>query len=186
MRQKRDKKDLGPEYGHIPRDAAGDPVFLILPEGVRDTYDRWMASCKAGWLETGDPWAISTAHTMTMLHRQVSPLWLDEAILSLADNHRTKVHAKRAREAAVRLMRYMAGRDARASGQTWEAAYAKAERVLATNPAAAAEPDTMRKAYQEVKRDLRAGRGGRYFTPHQQKREVLKAVLPTKAKRKTK
>ncbi|MCP1765147.1 hypothetical protein [Bradyrhizobium japonicum] len=170
MRQRRDKKYLGPEYEHIPRDAAGDPVFLILPDGVRASFERKMANWKAAWLATGDPLAISSAHTLTMLHRQVSPLWLDEAILSLTDKRRTKIHAKRAIEAAVRLIRYMAVRDARASGLTWDAAYEEAERVLATNPAAKAQADTIKQAYQEVKRDLKTGRGGRYFTPHQRKR----------------
>jgi hypothetical protein len=174
MRQKRDKTDHGPEYGHIPRDAEGDPVFLILPGALRAKYDRWMADCRAGWLETGDPWAVSSAHTMTVIYRQVSPDWLDEAIYRLADKRRTKAHAKRAREAAVRLMRYMVVRDAHdVDGLSWDKAYERASDFWASFPVAAAEPDTMKKAYQAVKRDLKAGHNGRYFTPQKQNRAAF-------------
>ena len=173
MRQGRDKNGLGPEYEHIPRDASGNPVFLILPAGVRATYDRWMKNCRDGWLATEDPWAVTEAHFLTMIHRQVSPLWLDEAIHNLADKQRTKAHAKRAREASIRLLRYSAVRDAKRDGMTWEASYAEAERVWASNPQVAATADVMRKAYVAVKKDLKAGRGGRYFTPKKQNRKSL-------------
>ena len=165
---------------------------MILPKGLRAKFDRWMADCKAGWVETGDPRAISAAHTMTVVYRQVSPDWLDEAIFSLADGRRTKEHARRAREASVRLTRYMAVRDAHyVDGLPWEKAYekaadvlanidgltremAKAADVLATDPVmVAAEPDTLRKAYSDVKRDLKAGHGGRYFTPQKQNRAAF-------------
>src|SRR5512139_1447883 len=92
----------------IPSDAAGIPVFLTLPAGVQASYDRKMRSCEAGWRATGDPWAVAEAHTLTLLHRQVPPAWLDDAVWALAVKRRTKAHAKRAQEAAVRSMRYHA------------------------------------------------------------------------------
>ena len=167
MRQSRDKADPGPEYEHIPRDAKGDPVFLILPDGVRASYDRKMPQCEAGWRATGDPWAVSQAHTLTRLHRQVAPLWLDDAVFGLAARRRTRAHDKRAHEAEVRLMRYMAVRDAHAEGLSFEKAYVHAAKALPLwNPAIPrVSANTMRLTYQTVKKDLKAGRGGRYFKP---------------------
>jgi hypothetical protein len=159
------------EHPLIPRDANGDPVFLILPPGVQASYDRKMQNCEAGWRATGDPWAVAEAHTLTTLHRQAPPAWLDDAVWALAVSRRTKAHAKRAREAAIRLMRYEAVRDAHhLDGLSWEEACAQATKVYADNPDVAAEPDRMWKAYKRVKKDLRKGRGGLYFTPKKQRR----------------
>jgi hypothetical protein len=174
MRQRRDKSGHGPEYRHIPKDAAGVPAFLILPDGVGASYERRMSNCKACWEATGDPWALSEAHTLVSIHRQAPPAWLDEAIYRLADRRRTKAHTKRAREAMIRSVRYQAVRDVHDhDGLTWEEAYEAAERVLAEIPAVKASANVMRKAYMAVKRDMKAGRGGRYFTPHRQNRKKL-------------
>ena len=142
------------------RSAAGIPVFLTLPAGVQASYDRKMKSCEAGWRATGDPWAVAEAHTLTLLHRQVPPAWLDDAVWALAVKRRTKAHAKRAQEAAIRLMRYEAVRDAHGlDGLSWEEAYEHATEILADTPAAAG-PDTMRKVYATVKKHLKKGRWG--------------------------
>jgi hypothetical protein len=147
----------------IPRDAAGDPIFLILPENIRASYDRKLAACEAGWRETGDPLAVSEAAILVHLYRQPLPRWLAEAVAMLADDRRGRAHAKRALEAAADSMRYQAVCDAKA-GRTWEAAYGQAADVLAGTPARGSA-DAMKRSYQKVKRDLRAGRGGLYFTP---------------------
>ncbi len=173
MRQKRDKAALGPEYEHIPRDAKGDPVFLILPDGVRASYDRKMAQCEAGWRGTGDPWAVSQAHTLTRLYRQVAPPWLDDAVFGLAARRRTRAHDKRALETEIRLTRYTVVRDAHARGLPWERAYAHAAEALAWHPLARGGVEAMRKAYLTVKKDLNAGRHGRYFKPLKQNRSSL-------------
>jgi hypothetical protein len=154
----------------VSLDADGIPVFLTLPASVQASYDRKMRSCEAGWRATGDPWAVAETHTLTLLHRQVPPTWLDDAVWSLAVKRRTKRHAKRAQEAAIRLMRYEIVRDAhQIYGLSWEDSYERATEVLADTPAAA-EPDTMRKVYGKVKKHLKKGRWGLYFTPKKQHR----------------
>jgi hypothetical protein len=118
--------DFGPEYMHIPRDEAGDPVFLILPDEIRESYDLKMKKCEAGWRETGDPLFVAEAVTLTGTHRQPIRLWLDAAVYAVATGRRTKEHAKAAQDAADHLMRYMAVRDAHdLDGLTWEQARAR-------------------------------------------------------------
>lgn len=176
------------KHQHIPQDAKGDPVYLILPQGLRRTYDSWMANLEAFWLATEDPSAVGEAHTLTLLYRQVSPPWLDVAVHSLAEKRRTKKHAKAVRERFIRSARYMAVRDAKACGLTWDEAYAAAERECASNPVLAGSADTMRRAYLAVTADRKAGRLGLYFLPHKQNaiaREALKAgrLVLTRAER---
>jgi hypothetical protein len=152
-----------PHY-NIPRDANGDPVYLILPDDIRRSYARYMLSCEAGWRETGDPAFVAEAQTWTHYHRQPIPAWLHEAVWALALRRRGRAHAARAKAAAIRLMRYQVVRDAQRRGLTWEAAYVHAADVLKqTN--ARGEPDTMKAAYITVKMDLKAGRHGLYSTP---------------------
>ena len=157
----------------IPRDAAGDPVFLILPDRIRASYDRKLAACEAGWRETADPLAVSEAQVLVHLHRQPLPRWLTEAVMMLATDRRGKAHAKRALDAAVDTLRYQTVRDAKAERRagnlqgrkvSWEQAYGRAADVLA-GTYAAGSATAMKRSYQKVVRDLRAGRGGRYFTP---------------------
>jgi hypothetical protein len=142
-----------------------DQVAWILPPGIQTSYDRKMKLCKAGWQETGDPWAAAEASTLATLHRQLPPAWVDEAMWALACAGRTKDHAWRARERAIRLMRYQAVRDAHRDGMSWEKACEHAAKAYASNLEIAATPDQMWKAYKRVKKDLKKGRGGLYFTP---------------------
>jgi hypothetical protein len=171
MRQRRDKTGLPPEYRLIPKRADGSPIFLILPPRMQASYDRKMRRCEEGWRATGDPRAISEAYWLTFCYRQVPSYWLGEAVEALVEERRGKGHARRAHERFIRLMRYEAVRDARAvrtaKGKLtpWEEAYAQAAAMLVDTPEAAAEPETVRKAYDTVIRDLKAGRGGLYFTP---------------------
>jgi hypothetical protein len=158
----------------IPRDAAGDPVFLILRDGIRASYDRKLAACEAGWRATGDPAAVGEAVIYVHLHRQPLPRWLAEAVAMLADDRRGDAHAKRGLEAAADSLRYQAVRDAKAGRMagglkdkgkvSWETAYGRAAEVLAPT-FARGSADTMKRSYQKVKRDLRDGRGGLYFAP---------------------
>jgi hypothetical protein len=161
---------IEPGYERIPRDAAGNPVFLILSDNDRKWYDRWMKSCEAGWRDSKDPWAVSEAHTLTSICRQVSPAWLDEAVYLLACKRRTKIYPKRAQEASVRLTRYWAVRRALARGFSWEDAYDEAVRMLDGDRMERAGRDMMATAYKDVTKDLKAGRGGKYFQPHPQRR----------------
>src|SRR5262249_29401447 len=119
-----------------------------------------------GWEATRDPLAVAEALTWARLHRQPAPEWVDEALWVLATKRRGKEHAKHAREAAARLARYQAVRDAHyKDGLGWNQSYERAAEVLADLPWAAAESGTMKKAYLQVLKDLRSGRGGLYFMP---------------------
>src|SRR6516225_3239124 len=80
------------DHRGIPRDTNGDPIFLILPPGVKASYDELMAGCEAGWRATGNPAFIKEAMILVHLHRQPPPLWLSEAVCTLADNRRAKGH----------------------------------------------------------------------------------------------
>jgi hypothetical protein len=157
-----------------PRTDTLDAVWR-LPAGVRASYDRKMQACEAGWQATSDPWAVAEAMTLTTLHRQPPPAWLDDAVWALACKRRTKKHARRAREAGIRFMRYLAVHHAHhLDGLSWVKAYEHAAEVYMGNPDIAADAERMRKAYKQVKKDLRKGRGGLYFTPKKQQRHALK------------
>ena len=174
-------KRRGPPDDHagIPRDAEGNPVFLILPEGVRATYHRRMAAREKAWAQTGDPAAIGEAAVYTFSHRQPQPKWLCEAIVELTAAVRTKSQVKRARDNQIHFQRYELVRDAKyiieytdgrgrrrdRPGITWDRAYETAAKALAGSPAAGDE-DTMRASYMRVKADLKQGRVGLYQTAH--------------------
>jgi hypothetical protein len=132
---RRDNRATKAMADKIPRDAAGNPIFLILLDGIRASYDRKLAACEAGWRETGDPFAVSEAAILVHLHRQPLPRWLTEAVTMLAIDRRGKAHAKRALEAAADSLRYQAVRDAKAERRagnlqgrkvSWELAYGRA------------------------------------------------------------
>ena len=71
MRQSCDKTGPDDDEAHrgIPRDTNGDPIFLILPEGVRMKYQAGMTACEMAWRE-GESLAIAEAATLTHLYRQ--------------------------------------------------------------------------------------------------------------------
>jgi hypothetical protein len=155
-------KDSDDLHRDIPQDANGDPIFFILPLKVRASYDRKMAACEAGWRATGDPAFVGEALTYLWSYRQPPPSWLHEAGWKLVTGRRTKGDATRAFNTTVRWMRYEAVRDAKRTDLTWQDAYERAAEVLAETRAAA-KAATMEAAYKEVAKDLREGRGTRYF-----------------------
>jgi hypothetical protein len=157
----------------IPRDAEGDPVFLILPAPMRADYEKVMANCEAAW-RAGEPLAVAEAATCVHLYRQPIPKWLEQAIVELAINQRTKQQAKHYTEAQLQLRRYMTVRDLkldinfsqetakRIADISWEEAYERAAEILA-GTSAAGSAATMKADYQKVQRNLNAGHGGKYF-----------------------
>jgi len=149
----------------IPRDSNGDPIFLVLPPAIQARYDRRMKRCERAWQATRNPLAFAEATTWAYFYRQPHPAWLHEASWVLAIKRQGKTHATRALNAAVFLQRYQAVRDAHyKDGLSWEDAYDRAaERSASTSWKA--EARTMKAAYIRVKKDLKSGRGGLYFTP---------------------
>lgn len=161
--------------GAIPKDANGDPIFLVLPDGVRASYERKMARCKTGWRTRGDPAFVAEAQVHVHLHRQPPPLWLSEAVIELCTKRRTKGYATRVYNDAIRWLRYDVVRTAKRGGRTWDAAYEAAAKMLA--PTRARGPaNAMKDAYVEVAADLKHGRGWRYLSPHVPKKKLSDAL----------
>jgi hypothetical protein len=167
MRQKRDKglhvgvldhdahvNDLHHQW--IPRDANGDPIFFVLPPKLQEQFDERLALCEAAWRE-GEPLAIAEAQTWTFIYRQPVKAWLEQAVVELAMSRRTKTQAARIKAAGKRLIRYQRVRDLHEAGMTWDAAHARAGELLKCSDA------TAKADYAAVKRDLKAGRYGKYF-----------------------
>jgi hypothetical protein len=152
------------DHAGIPRDANGDPIFLILPPAMQAEYDRKLAACWAGWEATKDPAAPLEALILAHCYRQTTTnhFWLVEAACTLMLKRRTKGYITRHYNATIRWMRYAAVRDAERTGLSWDDAYEDAAQKLA-NTNARGEARTMRGAYDEVIGDLRAGRGALYF-----------------------
>lgn len=168
-----DETTIEPSYERIPRDADGNPVFLILSDSDQKRYDRIMKSCEAGWRDTSDPWFFAEAQTTTRIYRQTLPDWLDEAAWLLACNRRTAKHARRAHEASIRFARYCIVRDIKAAGDlTDEAAFDEAERIWKNDPTGTgASSSMMGQAYKVVRKDIKHGRVGRYRVPKFQHRK---------------
>ena len=147
----------------IPLAADGNPIFFILPPGVQASYDQRMLTCRQGWETTSDPAFAIEAYIYTHLFRQPPPLWVTEAVCSLAVRRRTKAYITRAFNAAIRWMRFEAVRDAKRT-RTWEDAYEHAAESLA-GTAARGKGTTMKTDYNRVMADLKAGRSGLYIRP---------------------
>ena len=80
----------------IPKDENGDPIFLILPDGVRASYERKLRSAKAAWLATGDVGALRQAAVFIRTHRQPGPDWFFDALVMLTTNLRSDRDVQRA------------------------------------------------------------------------------------------
>jgi hypothetical protein len=166
QRRKEEGERLALVHRDIPKDANGDPIFLVLPDGVRANYERKMRKCEIGWKASGDPAFVAEAQTWTHLHRQPPPLWLSEAVIEVCAVRRTKGDVTRGYNAAVRWMRYDAVRRA-AERMPWEDAYGAAAEELSRIRGAgtARTARMMKKAYVEVAADIRNGHGAYYLSP---------------------
>lgn len=149
----------------IPLAKDGYPIFFVLPPGVQATYERWMATCRAGWGETGDPAFVIEAQAYIATHRQPPPLWLTKAICEVLTKKRAqKGFATRALNAAIRRTRHATVLAARRSGLTWKEAYRRATGNLA-GTAARGTAATMKAAYDRVQGDFKSGHFGLYIAP---------------------
>jgi hypothetical protein len=165
--------------GHqgIPRDAAGVPVYLILPDNIRSKYERKMAACEKAWRQTGDAAAYMEATTWSWSHRQPIPTWLHNAILKSGVALRTPQQIKDANTRHEHHTRYRAVMDARYDYVRVEDGRYKL--VVRRNnkgrpvslqkayEAAAVickcEWPMVKRSYRQVRADLDRGFGGRYF-----------------------
>jgi hypothetical protein len=149
-------EDLEAQHRGIPRDADGNPVYLILPPKWQVQYEKDMELCRAGWQATRDPYIAAEAVSWVHLHRQPVPAWLHEALWVVAAGRRGKAHAQRALVASKHLQRYMAVRDFKADGLTWEESYTRAAGLCG------GEAEAMKQSYCRVKNDLKRGHYGLY------------------------
>ena len=175
MQQKRDKtpppKSVDDGHAGIPHDANGVPIFLICRRSCGRASSKKLVQCEAAWRE-GKSLAVAEAQELTRFYRQPIPAWLGEAVVELAVKRRTKKQAKRHLEAQKNFARYSLVRDLKvgipglyepAAALTWPDAWNEASRLL-EGTLAKGDEDTMKRAYADVKRDLTAGRSGKYFT----------------------
>jgi hypothetical protein len=148
-------------HENIPKDANGDPIFLILPPGDRAKYEKRMASLKQAWAATEDPAYFREATTLQFIHRQPTPRWLYEAGDAIAAGRRTRQHDEQYLDGQRHLRRYTTVRAFREAGYTEDAALDKAVEELARTGHAAART-TIKDSYDRIRRELQAGRYGRY------------------------
>jgi hypothetical protein len=144
MRQRRDKTRPDSEdddHRGIPRDAAGDPIFLILPKGIQTKLDERLAACRLAWEQAHEPHALTEATTWLYYHRQPVPKWLEEAIVTF-----------------VMGARSIPGIYEPTAGHTsWE----KTLEDVAEEQGCSAE--NVKARHKKVRRDLKARRPGGYF-----------------------
>jgi hypothetical protein len=152
------------DYRHqfIPRDADGNPVFLILPATWKAKLDEDLDICRAAWVAS-EPLAVAEAVTGLRIHRQPPPTWVEEAVIQLATNRRDARQAERYREARRHYLRFQYVQSLRADGLPLARAKKRAAELL-EKIGAAASASTVLASYKRVKRDFRAGRGlGKYI-----------------------
>jgi hypothetical protein len=148
-------------HENIPKDANGNPVFLILPPHDRARYEEWMAEYEQAWRTTKDPIYFRAASTVNFIHRQPQPRWLYEAGDEIAAGRRTKRHEQRYLDALRHCLRYETVSHLRAEGLTLEEALTKAGEKL-ERMGLAASRYTIEDSYDRMVREIRASR---YVSP---------------------
>jgi hypothetical protein len=183
-------------YNRVPKDAKGDPIFLLLPEWDRKRFEERMSNCEIGWQATRDPRFVAEAITWVTNYRQPVPPWLDVATYAVATGQLTDQHVQRASQRAAHLDRYMVVRDVKRFGyhrrknrkvvakfagdpdpapepeyelvqvSSWDEAYERAAEITRTSF------ETCKKSYKKVRAYLLRHRNlGLYITPKEQKRD---------------
>jgi hypothetical protein len=164
------------DHRGIPRDAEGNPIYLILPNVIRIKYERLITACERAWIQTGDPLAYVEATGWAFAHRQPLPTWVFHAIVKTGAELRTPQQAKTALLRNIHFMRYRAVRDImydmarRADGRLQLVARhdSKGRRVSQQKAfEAVAEIDgcewsAIKRSYKQVRADLDNGYAGRY------------------------
>jgi hypothetical protein len=156
-------------HDNIPKDANGVPIFFILPDGVRATYERKLRSAKQVWLATRDPGALRQAAVWIKSHRQPEPEWFFDAIVTLLGGMRSDKDVQRAENNAVHSQRYQIVRDERAD------ALAATGIEISVDEASERAADKFKKlgswldfkrSYYKVRGALKQGLGGAFNTIH--------------------
>jgi hypothetical protein len=124
--------------------------YFKLSESER--YDRVM---REAWLKSGDLHVIADRLRQCHLCNEPPPEWVCQALSVLADASPAEAEMQNYARAAVRMVRYVAVREAHdREGLSWEKAYKLAEERLRGYPAAAKDT-TMWAEYKAVRKILR-------------------------------
>jgi hypothetical protein len=122
----------------------------VLPDGYFERYENYMALCEVIWREEQDPSILASALLDSVRVGRPVPSWLANALFGVLTAQTAKAEAKRYNASAAHLARYRAVRDAvEVDKMTWDQAYEHAAAVTGC------EPDTARKSYKLVKRNMR-------------------------------
>jgi hypothetical protein len=161
------KKDRDP-HRDIPKDANGDPIFFVLPDGVKASYERTLRSAKDAWCTTGDPGALRQAAVFIKHHRQPMPDWFFDAIMTLTTNLRSDSDVQRANDNATHSQRYQVVRDQIADAATAgvKLAVDKASGRAADRFRTLGSTEDLKRSYYKVKKALKQGLGAAFNTIH--------------------
>jgi hypothetical protein len=154
-------------HDNVPKDAKGVPVFFILPDGVRASYERKLRSSKRAWLATGDPGALRKAAYDIKYHRQPEPDWYFDAIVTLLTGMRSDDDVQRAQRNAVHSQRYQIVRDILADNAADpEMSVDDACEHAANRFAAYGSWQDFKRSYYKVKKALKQGYGAAFNIIH--------------------
>ena len=123
---------------------------------IRAKYAERLEHYRRIWEITRDPFAVSHALSWTFHHRQPIEPWIEKAVIQELVKVRTSAQVERHRDNMVHLDRYIAVRDARATGMKWEAAKQAAAEQLGISI------ETVWKSYRRVKRQFRERQPDRF------------------------
>src|SRR5262249_52061711 len=129
---------------------------IVLVAGKDPTPEEQEAAIENAWRVSGDLRIIACRLGMCRTRNEPPPAWVHNALRELADTSRPTAETERYQRDAVRLVRYVAVRDAHdREGLSWEKAKERAAEKLRGAPAEA-EADMMWTDYKSVRKALRA------------------------------
>jgi hypothetical protein len=129
---------------------------LQLPPAIRAGYEKKLARCRRAWEATKDPLAAAEAVTWMRCYRQIpaEEAWIEAAAIQALIMVRGKAQAKRHREGAADIIRYICVQDLHDGGKGMSLNQAKQTAAEWLD----IDEETLRKAYQRVKHERAAGR----------------------------
>jgi hypothetical protein len=173
MQHGRDMGDTDPGPDGWPADPRHPANRESAEQWRARTFERRMAACESAW-RAGNLLAVLDAVASSAQLRQPPPAWLIEAVSALVDLRMTPHERRRHEQDLIHYTRWDAVKELRARrrdlfkqdddgrGMTWEKARA-AVSVLLEGTAAAGGEDAIKASYDLVEREMREGRGGRFF-----------------------